>query len=110
MSWLKVRVEELKYPADSYRKVKELRKVTEKLEKDAAIAREEVVRLTGVVGEAKERATEAVEEWKHHPQVATLLQDRLDALISEGLEEHGEVREARQHTRPRGRDVEPAAL
>ena len=62
-----------------------------------------------MVGEAQKTATQAVEESKRHTQVATLLQDRLDALTSEGLEGHGEVREARPQAPPRRRDVEPAA-
>ena len=73
-------------------------------------AKEEVVRLTGVVDEAQKSATQSVEELKRHTKVATSLQGRLDALTSERLEEHGEVREARPQAPPRRRDVEPAAL
>ena len=96
IDWLKGRVEELE-------------KVTKKLDKEAAIAKQEVVRLTGVVGEAQKTATQAVEESKRHAQVATSLQDRLDARTSERLEECGEVREARPQAPPRRGDVEPTA-
>ena len=44
----------------------------------------------------KKAATQAVEELKRHAQVATSLQDRLDALTSERLEEHG-VKPAHKH-------------
>ena len=96
IDWLKGRVEELE-------------KVTENLQKEAAIAKQEVVRLTGVVGEAQKTATQALEELKRHAQVAISLQDRLDALNSEGLEELGKVREACPQAPPRRGDVEPAA-
>ena len=94
--------------AESKGKVKELRKITEKLEKAAAITQDEVVRLTGVVGEPQKAATQAVEESKHHTQVATSVKDRLDALTSEKLEEDGEVREARPQAPPHRGDFEPA--
>ena len=90
-------------------RVEELEKVIKKLEKEAAIAKQEVVRLTGVVGEAPKTSTQAVEESKRHAQGATSLQDCLDALTSERLEEHGEVREPRQQATPHRGDVKPAA-
>ena len=96
IDWLKGRVEKLK-------------KVTKKLEKEAAIAKQELVRLTGVLGEAQKTATQAVEESKRHAQVATSLQDRFDALTFERLEEHGEVREACPQALPGHGDVETAA-
>ena len=85
--------------------MEELEKITKKLEREAAIAKQQVVRLTGVVGEAQKTAAQAVEEWKRHAQVATSLQDRLDALTSERLEERGEVREARPQAPPRRGEV-----
>ena len=94
--------------ADSKGKIKELEKVTEKLEKEVAIAKEQVLRFTAVVREAKKPATQAVEESKSHAQVATSLEDRLDALTSERLEEHGEVCEAHPQALPRRGDVEPS--
>ena len=92
--------------ADSNAKIKELKKVTKKLKKEATIAKEEVFRLTAVVGEAQKTATQAVEESNCHTQVATLLEDHLDALISKKLEEHGVVREARPQAPPRCGDVD----
>ena len=86
-----------------------MEKVTKKLEKEAAIAKQEMVRLTGVVGETQKTSTQAVEESKRHTQFATSLADRLHALTSKSLEEHGEVREAHPQAPPRRGDVESAA-
>ena len=80
--------------ASGNRRMKKLKKVTEKLEREAAIAKEEVVPLTDVVGKTKKTATQAVEDSKPHAQVAVSLQDRLDPLTSRTLEEHGKVPDA----------------
>ena len=107
---LKQRVEEPgNTVADSKENIKELRKVTEKLEMEAANTKEEVIPLTGMVAEAQKSATQAVEEGKHHEQVAILLKDRLDAVTTQWLEEHGEVRGTRSEAPPHRVDVEPAA-
>ena len=64
-------------------RLEELGKVTKKLEKEAAIAKGEVVRLSGVVGEAQKTPIQAAEESKRRAQVATSLQDRPDELTFE---------------------------
>ena len=58
INWLQGRVEELENTLkDSNGKIKELTKVTKKLGRETAIAKEEVVQLTGVVSEAQQKAT-----------------------------------------------------